>query len=36
VRLIRGEQAMFLGDPDYVFEVQGTDFAAVTEVCRAG
>jgi len=27
---------MFLGDPDHVFRLQGTDFAAGAEVCRAG
>jgi len=27
---------MFLGDPAYVFRLQGPDIAAVAEVCRTG
>jgi hypothetical protein len=37
VRLARrGEQAMFLGNPDHVFEPQQADLAVLAEACWTG
>jgi hypothetical protein len=33
---LAGEQAIFLGILDQVFQPQGTDLAAVAEACRTG